>query len=213
MANIIHWLLPKEEKFFEMLAEQSENAVEAAKELKLFVSEYEKLSRSERKSKLHAIEILERKGDEILHKIIEKLDKTYMSPIDKEDINKIAMLLHDLTDLTSHAALRLVILSIERINDNITKLVSIVESSVVEINKSVFDLKKPKDMKEHYSKIHSLRNEAKEAYHEALSELFHFYKNSVDIIKYKDIYELLESAARTCESATRIIQSVVAKHS
>lgn len=208
----MHWLVPKEEKFFEMLTEQVENALEGAKELKNFVNNYSEYERSERKSKAQVIKGIEHKGDEITHKIIEKLNKTFITPIDKEDIHEMAVLLDDVIDLINAVALRFVLLGVERIDDYIIKLADIIYSAVTELTKSIMDLRKLKDMREHYVKIHSLENEADDVYHEALSELFHFYKNSIDIIKYKEIYELLEEITDKCEDVTHVIESIVVKH-
>lgn len=212
MTNIMHWLVPREEKFFEMLIEQSENALEGAKELKNFVNNYEKLEKSERKSKAQKIKSIEHKGDEITHKIMEKLNKTFITPIDKEDIHQMAVLLDDVIDLINAVSLRFVLLGIERIDEYITKLVDITLNVVTELNKSILDLRKLKDMNEHYVKIHTLENKADDIYHEALSELFHYYKNSIDIIKYKEIYELLEKITDKCEDVTHVIENIVMKH-
>jgi len=212
MANIMHWLVPKEEKFFDMLAEQAENALEGAKELKIFVANYDKFERSERKSKVQAIKSIEHKGDEITHKIIDNLNKTFITPIDKEDIHQMAVLLDDVIDLINAVAFRFVLLGVERIDKHIIKLVDIILDAATELNKSIIDLRKLKDMREHYIKVHSLENEADEVYHEALSELFHFYKNSIDIIKYKEIYELLEEVTDKCEEVTHVIENIVVKH-
>ena len=212
MVSIVRWLVPKEEKFFEMLAEQSENAFEGAKELKKFVSNYHKLDRIERKSITHAIKTIENKGDDITHRIIEKLNKTFITPIDKEDIHQMAVLLDDVIDLIDAVALRFSLLGIERIDTYINKFADIIVSAVSEVNKSIVDLRKLKDMQDHYVKINTLENEADDVYHEALAELFHFYKNSIDIIKYKEIYEILESVVDKCEQLTHVIESVVVKH-
>lgn len=212
MANIMQWLVPKEEIFFEMLSELSENALEGAKELKIFVDDYAKFERSERKSKVHLIKKIENKGDEITHKIIEKLNKTFITPIDKEDIHEMAVLLDDVVDLINVVALRFVLLGIERIDGHITKLAGIIFSSVSELKKCVLDLKKLKGMREHYVKIHGYANEADEVYNEALSDLFHFYKNSIDIIKYKEIYELLEKITDKCEDVSHVAESIAVKH-
>lgn len=212
MKKILHWLVPKEEKFFDMLTRQSENALEAAEELKSFVNNYEKLSRSERKSKSGVIVAIEKKGDEIAHGIMEKLDTSFITPIDKEDIHRMTVLLDDVVDLIKTATLRFVLLGIERIDSHTIKLVSITCRSVAELNKSVTDLKKLKHVKEHYEKIHDFENEADEVYHEALSELFHFYKNPIDIIKYKDVYDIIEKVTDKCEDAADVIESIVVKH-
>jgi len=212
MPNIMHWLVPKEEKFFEMLAEQSEIAIEAAKELKDFVSRYSELDRDERKAKSQSIKNLEHKGDEVTHKIIERLNKTFITPIDKEDIHQMAVLLDDVIDLINAVSLRFFLLGIERIDSHITKLVDIINEAVTELNKSIFDLKKLKDMKEHYINIHSLENEADEEYYKGIDELFHFYKNPIDIMKYREIYDLLESVTDKCEDITNVIEGIVVKH-
>lgn len=212
MASIMHWLVPKEEKFFEMLSEQAENALEGAKELKDFVSGYDKLEKSGRKARAQAIKGIEHKGDEITHKIIDRLNKTFITPIDKEDIHQMAVLLDDVIDLINAVALRFVLLGVERTDSHINKLVDIILACATELNKGILDLRKLKSMNDHYVKIHSLENEADDVYHEALSELFHYYKNSIDIIKYKEIYELLEKITDKCEEVTHVIENIVVKH-
>lgn len=212
MASIMHWLVPKEEKFFEMLAEQSENALEGAKQLKDFVSSYDKLEKGERKAKAQSIKSIENKGDNITHKIIEQLNKTFITPIDKEDIHQMAILLDDMTDLINAVSLRFLLLGIERTDIHINKFAGIILDCATELNKSVLDLRRLKEMNGHYVKIHSLENDADDVFCEALSELFHYYKNSIDIIKYKEIYELLEKTTDKCEEITHVIENIVVKH-
>ena len=212
MSSIMHWLVPKEEKFFEMLSEQAENALEGAKELKNFISNYDKTEKSERKAKAQAIKNIEHKGDEITHKIIEKLNTTFITPIDKEDIHQMAVLLDDVIDLINAVSLRFILLGVERTDTHINKFADIILACATELKKSIADLRKLKAMNEHYVKIHSLENEADDVYHEALSELFHYYKNSIDIIKYKEIYELLEKITDKCEEVTHVIENIVVKH-
>ena len=213
MAGIMNWLVSKDDDFFKLLAEQSGIVLEGAKELKDFVDNYSKLERSERKARVQAIKDIEHKGDGISHKIIEKLNVTFITPIDKEDIHRMAVLLDDITDLINAVSLRFVLLSIERIDDHTTKLVDIILEAVTELHKMVSDLKGLKNVKEHYVRIHSLENKADEIYHDALSELFHFYKNSIDIMKYKEIYEILEKTTDKCEEVTYVIENVMVKNS
>lgn len=212
MANIMHWLLPKEEKFFEMLNEQSENVMQGAKELKDFVGNYAKLDKNEKKSKANLIKNIESRGDEITHNIIQKLNATFITPIDKEDIHQMAVLLDDVIDRINGVALRFLLLGIEKMDRHISKLVEIINNAVTEMHSSILDLRKLKEMREHYIKIHSLENEADDTYHEALSELFAHYDNPIDIIKYKEIYELLEGITDKCEDVTNVVEGVVVKH-
>lgn len=211
MKKILHWLIPKERELFEMLAQQSENAAEAAKELKNFIDDYHKFERKERKSKANAIKDIEKKGDDIVRGIIVKLAKSNKSSVVKENMRKMAVVLDDLLDLLNAIASRLVIFNIERIDDYIIKLSNIVVDAVNEVDGSIANLGKLKNAEERCAKIRNLERKADEVYEEALSELFHFYKNSIDIMKYKEIYELLERAADKCQDIADIIEDIAAK--
>ena len=212
MKKIIQWIIPKDDKFFEMLKEQADCTVHAAEELKIFVENYHDLERSQRKSKSQSIKEIEIKGGEISHNIITKLSKNPRTKVDKEDIYKITVLLDNVLDFINAIALRFVILSLERIDDYIIRLVDILRNVVTELNKIISDLKKTKDVKFHCSNIIKLEDNADEIYHEALSELFHFYKNSIDIIKYKEVYELLENCIDKCKEIANVLENVAIKH-
>jgi len=213
MKRIMHWLLPKEEKLLELLAELSNKCLEMANELKNFINEYAAFERSERKARVQLLKNIELQGDEISHRTIEGLNKTFRAPLDKGDMIQITVMLDDIIDLLNAAASRLVLLSIERIDVHITNMADICFASVAEVNKSILQLRNLKQLKEHCAKIYSLEKEADTIYQEALSELFHFYKNSIDIIKYKEIYELLEATADKCKDVASLLESIAARHS
>lgn len=171
------------------------------------------LKGGERKAKAQAIKNIEHKGDDITHKIIDSLNKTSITPIDKEDIHELAVLLDDVIDLINAVSVRFVLLGMERVDKYIVKLVNLILDAISELTKSIADLRKLKEMREHYIRMHSIENEADDVYHDALSDLFHYYKNSIDIIKYKEIYELLEKITDKCEEVTHVIEGIVVKHS
>lgn len=212
MKKILHWLVPREKEFFELLAAQSSNALEGAKELKIFIDDYDKLERGERKARAYAIKNIENAGDDAVKKIFDRLDKKFRTAIGREGIQHMAVLLDDITDLISDASSKFVILSIERTDTHIVKLAGMAFDAVAEVDKSVLDLKKLKGMGSHCAKIRSLEKAADKVYDEALSELFHFYKNSIDIMKYREIYELLESIADKCKDVANVLDSIAAKH-
>lgn len=212
MKKILRWLVPKEKKFFEMFREQSENVLEGAKELKIFVDDYSNLERSERKARAYAIKRIEHKGDEISKRIFERLNRDSNAFIDKEYIQQMAIILEDIIDLISITASRFVVLSIERIDGHIIKLVGVIKSTASEVNDSILDLESLKNMEDHCRKIRELEKKADEIYEDALSDLFHFYKNSIDIIKNKEIYDLLENTADKCKDLANIIESIAVKH-
>ena len=208
----MHWFVPKEKKFFEMLAEQSKNVVEGAKELKNFIDNYPEFGRNERKSRYQAIKNIELKGDEVTHEIMQSLDKNFRTIVDKDDIRQLATILDDILDLTDTAASRFVILGIERVDSYIPKFADMINDIVGEVNNGILNLKNLKDAKDNPEKIRKLNDSSAELHNEALSELFHFYKNSIDIIKYKDVYELLKNISNKCKDAANVIESISIKH-
>lgn len=209
----MHWFAPKDQEFFGILAEQSESAYEAIRELKNFIDSYSDIDRSERKSRAQSVKNIENRADDIKNKIIERLDMSTRIPLDKDDIRKLALLLEEIVDLINSVVARFVILGIERIDSHIPKLVNLDMNIVEEINRIILHLRELKSIEENYSKISDLENKADLAYHEAMSELFHFYKNSIDIMKYKEIYELLEQIADKCKDVANAAKSVITKHS
>ena len=213
MKRIIHWFAPKEQEFFSLLAEQSSHALEAIKELKAFIAEYHDLERLQRKEKAQAIKAIEEKADSIKSMLLERLDKSSNPPIGKEDLRKLSIILEDVTNLINSISSKFVVLSIERIDPYITNFVDLNIEIIIEINKIILNLNKLKGIEEHYSKITELEKSIDLIYQEALSELYHFYKNSIDIMKYREIYELFEQIADKCKDLANAAKSIIAKHS
>lgn len=212
MANVLHWLVPKEMEFFDMLKGQSENVVSGAKEFRRLIINYPKLSYKKRLDFSNSIKDIETRGDELKHNILTNLEKTFITPIDKEDIHNIVLLLDDVLDLIDSVARRFVIFDIQRIDRYIKHLSENVVKATTEIDGGISDLRKLRNMKEFYIRMHGIENESDDIFHEALHSLFKNKKNSVDIIKYKEIYEFLEETADKCEDIANVIQSIVVKH-
>ena len=212
MANMIQWFMPKELKFFDMLKEQSENAVNAAKELKSLIQHFPKLSYESKKIASKNIKRIEENGDDITHNILAALDKTFITPIDKEDIHHMARLLDDVIDLIEAVSARIVLFNIEKVDIYIKQLVEVVVNIANEIDGGIYNLKNLRRMEEWYVKVHSLENQSDDIYHEALFRLFNNNKSTLYIIKYKEIYELLEQVTNKCEDVANLIESIVVKH-
>ena len=211
MANLVNWLLPKEKKFFLMLKDQASNVVDGAIEFKNLIDNYNSLSDVKRKELVKKIKDIESKGDNIVHNIIGSLDKTFITPIDKEDIHRLSMLLDDVIDFIYATSIRLTIFKISRINDHIRKLSDIILETVKKIELGVIGVSKLKSMNRFYIDIHTLENKADDIYHEALGDLFN-KKDPIEIIKYREIYEYLENITDRCEDIANVIESIVVKH-
>ena len=211
MANLVNWLLPKEKKFFLMLKDQASNVVDGASEFKNLIDNYNSLSDVKRKELVKKIKEIESKGDNIVHNIIGSLDKAFITPIDKEDIHRLSMLLDDVIDFIYATSIRLTIFKISRINDHIRKLSDIILETVKKIELGVIGVSKLKSMNRFYIDIHTLENKADDIYHEALGDLFN-KKDPIEIIKYREIYEYLENITDRCEDIANVIESIVVKH-
>ena len=211
MANLVNWLLPKEKKFFLMLKDQASNVVDGANEFKNLIDNYNSLSDVKRKELVKKIKEIESKGDNIVHNIIGSLDKAFITPIDKEDIHRLSMLLDDAIDFIYATSIRLTIFKINRIDDNIRKLADIILETVKKIELGVIGVSKLKSMNRFYIDIHTLENKADDIYHEALGDLFN-KKDPIEIIKYREIYEYLENITDRCEDIANVIESIVVKH-
>lgn len=211
MKRIVQWFVPKERKFFGMLEEISADALEGANELHDLIGDYPRLERGERKSRVDSISKIKRKSDIAYYALIKKLNKT-PTMSDKSEIRQIAALLNDILGMTSSAASHLLILSIERIDDYTIKFANVTLNVASELNNCISDFRKLKNIEEICAKIYRMENEADKVNYDALSDLFHFYKNPIDIIKYKEVYGLFEAIIDKCADAANIIENMTGKH-
>lgn len=203
-------LIPKEEAFFGLFSSQAENAVEGARLLKALLEDYTDVDQ-----KRMMIEKAENYGDEITHKIIEKLNSTFITPIDREDIHALASALDDILDLINAAAQRLHLYGVNSIPDDAKTLANIILRSAEEIlglTNSMQNLKDAKNMKAGCIEVNRLENEGDKVSSHAIAGLFRNESNPIEVIKWKELYEVLETAIDKCEDAANIIESVVVKH-
>ncbi|BCS51717.1 DUF47 domain-containing protein [Geobacter sp. SVR] len=202
-------LIPKEEKFFLLFKEMTTNIIEGAKLLKDMLDDFENPAESQRK-----IKDVEHKGDSITHEIIQKLNKTFITPLDREDIYALAAKLDDIIDLIDASAARIIMYNIESIPAYAKSLGFIILQSCQAVDKAVAMLGK-KTNDEIFAtcvEINALENEADRVSREAISRLFDDEKDPIQLIKWKEIYETLERATDKCEDAANILESVVVKN-
>ena len=175
------------------------------------IYDYNKLSYSRKRDFVKRIETIENKGDDLTHNIIGLLDKTFITPIDKEDIHRLAELLDDVIDLINKTSKRLIVFRIIRIDSHIKNLTDIVMDIVKKIEYGVKEMSKLKSMNKFYVDVHTLENKGDDVYHTALAKLFD-KEDPIEIIKYREIYDFLESVLNKCEDIANVIESIVVKH-
>ena len=201
-------LLPREDDYFVFLSQMTEQIQLAANGLNEMFSG----SSQDFAVRVKHIKNIEHACDEINHRIVLKLNQSFITPFDREDIYQLTVALDDICDYIEAAARAVIMYHVEQLNQHAVQFARILQSLSVEIHNAVTILSKPEGITNHLIEIHRLENEGDEVYFRALSELFQSETNAVQLIKLKDLYEILENAIDRCESAANIIESVILKH-
>ncbi|MFN3476161.1 MAG: DUF47 domain-containing protein [Candidatus Methylomirabilales bacterium] len=200
-------LIPREEKFFEYFQEAARNALEAAKALKEMFDHYK-----DPQGSWKMIVDFEHEGDKITHQIMRKLNQTFITPIDREDIHALTSALDDVMDAIEAAASRMVLYKIGEVTPEAKKLAHIIVTSAEQVVKAVSHMPKLEDIQEHCIEINRLENQADEVYREAIVALFEGERSPLEVIKWKEIYEILETTTDRCEDVANIVEAVALKH-
>jgi predicted phosphate transport protein (TIGR00153 family) len=200
-------LLPKEEKFFEMFFDAAENIQAAAKLLKEMLESGENLDRFTRE-----IKELEHSGDKMTHEIINKLNKTFVTPFDREDIYDLCRALDDVLDNIDSAAHRIIIYQIADPGQNAIRLAQLIIECSDEIIQAISNLHQIDKVYPHCVEINRLENEGDAILRETLAWLFQNKKDAIDIIKLKDLYEDLELAIDRCEDVANVLEAIAVKN-
>jgi predicted phosphate transport protein (TIGR00153 family) len=201
-------LIPKDEKFFEMFRAMAHNTILGAEELKNMLDNFDDPAASQKR-----IKELEHKGDSLTHDIIKKLNKSFITPFDREDIYSLASKMDDIMDLIDASSQRFVMYNVEKPTSEAQQLAFIILKSCQVIAKAVSLLGgKHEPIAEYCVEVNALENEADRVCREAVSRLFDEEKDPIQLIKWKEIYETLERATDKCEDVANIMESVVVKN-
>jgi len=204
------WIIPQEKHFFDMLEQQADTVTEGAEALLDMAKNFDHVA-----EKRDKIKDIEHKGDEIVHNIADALNKTFVTPIDHDDMSKLASRLDDILDYIEAASHRMWSYEIRSVPPDMVKLSEVIVSSAKEVNHAVKDLRHFKGKNEifqHCIEINRLENVGDDITHVAVAGLFKKY-DVVDIIKLKEIYEYLEEATDKCEDAADVIKDIFIKNS
>lgn len=202
-------LIPKEEQFFKLFKEMTTNILEGAAILKDMLDRFEDPAESQRR-----IKDIEHKGDALTHTVIQKLNKTFITPLDREDVYSLASKLDDILDLIDASAQRFIMYNVEKTTPEAKTLAYLILQGCHVVDKAVSKLgsKANDQIFECCVEINSIENEADRVSREAIGRLFDEEKNPINLLKWKEIYETLEKATDKCEDAANILESVVVKN-
>jgi predicted phosphate transport protein (TIGR00153 family) len=198
--------IPREAKFFELFAEMAINLTTGALQLRDLLQDYEDVSAGVQK-----IKGTEHKGDEIAHALFIKLNSSFITPFDREDIHTLASSLDDVLDYINAAADRLVTYKITKPPAAAVELATIILRQAEELAKAVALLEKGDALIEHCVEVNRLENEADAISRAAIGYLFETETDPIRLIKHKELIEVLEIATDKAEDAANVLETVVLK--
>ncbi len=202
--------IPREEKFFDLFEEGAQNMVKAAQGLKEMVDTWEDVE-----GKVGEITELEHHGDTITHQIMAQLHRTFVTPFDREDIALLAHSLDDVTDFIHAAADAMLIYKIDPPSQRAKELADIIVQAAVEVGRAMPELRNRAGLRQILTRcveINRLENMADRVFRSAMGELFNDSSDIAQVIKWREVYEHMESATDRCEDVANVLEGVALKH-
>jgi len=199
--------IPREEAFFELFQQAARNVIEGSRLLKELMEKFEHPT-----EQVKQIKDIEHLGDGLTHDIVRKLNKTFITPIDREDIHDLASALDDILDEVDAVADRFLVFKVTQPTDAAIKLANILYQSTVAVGSGIERLAKGNmDMNDCAIQVNSLENEADRVSRDAISRLFEEDKDPISVIKWKEIYETFEKGTDSCEDVSNILERISLK--
>jgi hypothetical protein len=204
--------LPKDRVFFTLFENMTEVVGKMATQLQIMVNESDEDKRAEIAA---IIENLEHKNDDFTHNVFTELGRNFITPLDREDIHYLATALDDIADYIYASAKKINFYKINPNDIGIHKLAELVLQGSVEIKKAVHglrDMKNLREMTEAIVKINSIENQADDVFDMSIDSLFNNENDFKEVIKKREIYQVLEIATDKCEDAANVIESIIIKY-
>jgi predicted phosphate transport protein (TIGR00153 family) len=200
--------LPKEEQYFSMFTQMTSYIFDAARVLKEMLSD----TSGDYTGHLAQIKSIEHSCDELTHAVSTRLNKSFITPFDREDIYMLSGALDDIVDLIDDAARAMVMYDVHESTVHARQFADVIQRMSVQLHEIVSMLERPNNIAPRLVEVHRLENEGDDIYHAAIAKLFRGATDPMHVIKWKEIYEKLESTIDRCETAANIIESVIIKH-
>ncbi len=209
---LMRWLKPREMVFFELLEGAAANILEAAQ---LFDRELRSGDPARFAELRRQMKDLEHKGDDLTHQIVDRLNQTFVTPIEREDILDLAHCMDDVADCMDAVCERLVLYRIDRIMPAAMQLSSVIVEGAQEMTKLIGSLRRMDnvpDIRARIRHVHALENKADSLYHGALAQIFEAPKDPIELMKWKEILETIEEATDRIELVAQTVGSTVMRN-
>ena len=199
-------LLPKDPKFFELFSADGDNLAAAAAALLEMVDQYDRLD-----TRVTAIQALEKRGDEIDRALTRKLEDAFVTPFDREDIHELVSRLDDVVDGIQAIAETFVIYGVSEPTPEARRLAAILDGQARELAQALRKLDGLKGLERHFEVVHELENEADGLSRAGVARLFRDDLPPIEVIKWRDLYTLLEDTIDAAEDAVEAIERMYHK--
>jgi uncharacterized protein Yka (UPF0111/DUF47 family) len=201
-------LIPRDEQFFPMFGELAEKLSQAADLLAQLFADPERLQELVQK-----IKDVEHQADVLTHDIIVRIDKSFVTPIDREDIHLLASRLDDVIDLVDGVARRAQMFRIRQYRPQAAELADVLRRGAFSLTEAVQNLKKPKVILQRSGELKKLEEEGDAIYHAAIGSLFDDGADALEVIKWKELFDKLEDAVDLCDDVWNVVESIAIKNS
>jgi predicted phosphate transport protein (TIGR00153 family) len=202
--------LPRDEKFYDFFEKCAQQAVQGAVQLDELLRNF-----SDVRVKAKQIKDIEHEGDLITHDTIESLNRTFITPFDREDIHDLITSLDDVLDYIEACAERLFLFKIDKATEEAILISGILVKAVKQLEQAVCQLRRLKDadsILKHCAEIDRLENEGDYLNRAAVAKLFETDNNPLEVIKWKEIYETMENAIDRCEDVANVLEGIALKN-
>lgn len=205
--SFLQRLMPHEKDFFVLFQQQAENIVSGATALTRLLENYTGVA-----EQVQHIKKIEHSGDEISHNIFRKLNQTFVTPFDREDIHELCGTMDDIIDLVDAAASRFVLYEIKDVRSGTAELSKVLTIASMELSAAIHAIPLPTQAIQRVIEINRLENESDRICRGLINRLFAEEKDPVQIIKWKEIFEVIEAAVDKCEDVSNVIESIILKN-
>jgi predicted phosphate transport protein (TIGR00153 family) len=192
--------------FYDLFVKQADNIHVGAKALLEMLGHYTGVP-----EQVQIIKAIEHNGDDITHSILTKLNQTFITPFDREDIHELGSQLDDVIDLIDAAASRFVLYRVDAVRAGTIDLVKVLVSTTAEVAEALRALENPEKALKHCIEINRYENESDRLCRTLIAQLFDEERDPVQIIKWKEIFEVIETAVDKCEDVANVIEGVIVK--
>jgi uncharacterized protein len=207
MPGFLQRFMPHDGDFFFLFQKQAENVVVGTRAFVALLEHYTGVP-----EQVQRIKAIEHNGDEITHQIFRKLNQTFITPFDREDIHELCSTMDDVIDLVDAAANRFVLYRVTGVRHGTVELSNVLAATASEVKDAIYAMESPDKALHHVIEINRLENESDRICRTLIAQLFEEEKNPVEIIKWKEIYEVIETAVDKCEDVSNVIESVILKN-